>query len=749
MAPSRGITLLAAALALGLAPQEELPLGLDPARGEIDGKVAIAFVAQEPDGSMAEKPSQYKVHLVADADLGLERVYPAITWFQPPPGKYRVWMEGPGRMSPDSLVLSYSGGPFKGLGILGGLRLAPAGTVALADETARTGTSVLRLLHLDSHMRGAHPQREISRRVSGAALKSGVLMPAGPILAALFDSKTQEYTGLTRPVVVAAEGRTPVRPVPPERGVTHLVALLERPGVLDSFAQDDARPVLALPAGRREPDVLVTTAERIYAVWYGLSDRHAKLELTSAFVTLPSQELVLRPGRIERVQARLNRRPGLKVTLQVPEEMPLAGSTLEVVAVKTTAVAAQAKIDPANKTYLFENLPPELLEVKLKTPAGELRQRADLSNGQDGEAVLEATPIILRGTVYRNREPHPARIAFQTGPENALEVETDEDGDYEVVLFRRLFIARVELAGETRPPHLEFFDPAVAESAAIDFHVPANEGTVAVVDSETGRGIRGAKLVVSSSTLDGKTFQQSAKADPEGVAALPPLRAGEVAIDASAEGYLPSAEPLRFTVREGETVPDAKIALRPVSVKQTLRLVASSGRPAAGAELVATASPVSLDIVWSGQADGEGKVEVPREAEGAYLLVRHPTSGFLAREWRRSDSEDEPHWQLPPRAELPLIVRVLDASGEAVPWANVSIWIGGLRLDASALGWLTGLPPFSNRDGVWTAANVPAEPFEILAWRGDGQEPAGGGPARSLATELRPPLREPVVLRAF
>lgn len=747
--PSKVISLLAAVLALGLAPQEEFPLGLDPTRGEIDGKIAVAFVAQEPDGSMAQSPGQYKVHLALDADPGVERVYPAVTWFQPPPGKYRVWMEGPGRMSPDSLILSYSGKPFKGLGLLGGLRLAPAGTVALADDTRATGTSALRLLHLDSHMRGAHPQREISRRVSGPALKNGVLMPAGPILAALFDSKTQEYTGLTRPVVVAAGGRTPVRPVPPEKGVTHLVALLERPGVLDSFAQDDARPVLTLAAGRREPDVLVTTAERIYAVWYGLSDRRAKLELTSAFVTLPPQDLVLRPGRIERLQARLNRRPGLKVTLQVPEELPLAGSTLEVAAVSTTAVAAQTKVDPTNKIYRFENLPPELLEVKLKTPAGEFRQRADLSGGQDGEAVLEATPIVLRGTVYRNREPHPARIAFHVGPENAIEIETDEDGAYEAMLFRRVLIARVELTGEARPPHLEFFEPAIAESVAVDFHVPANEGKVAVVDTETGRGISGASLVVSSSAADGKTYQQSAKADPEGVAALPPLREGEVAIEASAEGYLPSSEPLRFTVREGEAVSDARIALRPVSAKQILRLTTATGGPAVGAELVATRSPASLETLWSGHADGEGKVEVPREAEGAYLLVRHPGSGFLVRDWRRSDTEDEILWQLPAKAEAPLIVRVVDASGEAVPWASLSLWVDGLRLEASALAWLTGLAPFSNRDGVWVVSNVPAGPLEILAWRGGGEAPAAGSPARSLATELRPPLLEPVSLQVL
>ncbi|HEX2223840.1 MAG TPA: hypothetical protein VHN15_06520 [Thermoanaerobaculia bacterium] len=328
-------------------------------------------------------------------------------------------------------------------------------------------------------------------------------------------------------------------------------------------------------------------------------------------------------------------------------------------------------------------------------------------------------------------------------------MKTDEHGAYDVVLFRRTLVARVELAGAQGPPHLEFFDNPIAESAVVDFHVPANEGKVWVVDAETGRGIHGATLVVSSSAADGKTYQQSAKADPEGVAALPPLREGEVAIEATADGYLPSSEPLRFSVREAEPVADSKIALRPVSAKQILRLATSRGGPAVGAELVATRSPASLEIIWNGHADGEGKVEVPREAEGAYLLVRHPASGFLVRDWRRSDTEDEILWQLPAKAEAPLIVRVVDALGEAVPWANLSLWVDGLRLEASALAWLTGLAPFSNRDGVWIVSNVPAGPLEILAWRAGGEAPATGAPARSLATELRPPLREPVSLQVF
>ncbi|HEX2223839.1 MAG TPA: hypothetical protein VHN15_06515, partial [Thermoanaerobaculia bacterium] len=274
-------------------------------------------------------------------------------------GKYRVWMEGQGRMSPESLVVRYSGSPFKGRGLLGGLQLVPAGKVVLADD-ATPGAAVLRLLHIDSHTRGQYPQREISRRVSGPALKNGVLMPAGPVLAALFDSKTQEYVGLARPVTVAAGGRTSVRPVLPEKGTTHLVALLERPVVLDSFAKSDVRPALVLAEGARPPDVLVPTAERVYAVWYGVNVRRARLEVTSAYVSAPPQELVLRPGRIERLILRLNSRPNLKVTLQVPAELPLAGSTLEVAAVAAPGVevAAQAKLVPEHRVYRFEHLPP-------------------------------------------------------------------------------------------------------------------------------------------------------------------------------------------------------------------------------------------------------------------------------------------------------------------------------------------------------------------------------------------------------
>ncbi len=81
MAVSKATALLAAALTLGFAPAASQQTPLDPARGQIDGKVALAFLPQEPDGSTARDPARYEVHLADDGDLNIERVFPAATWF--------------------------------------------------------------------------------------------------------------------------------------------------------------------------------------------------------------------------------------------------------------------------------------------------------------------------------------------------------------------------------------------------------------------------------------------------------------------------------------------------------------------------------------------------------------------------------------------------------------------------------------------------------------------------------------------
>ncbi len=712
--------LLAVAVSTGWATAagEDRPPWLDPTRGEIGGRIAIAFLPQETDGSTAKEPTRYTVHLAAADDLDRELVFPAAKWFQPPVGRYRAWLEGEGRISPESVVLNYSGSPFKGRGLVGGMQLVAAGTVRLADEVAVDQARVLRLLHLDSDRRRAHPQREISRRVLPAGQRAGALMPAGQIVAGLFDTRRQEYVGLTRPVAVAPGKVTAVRPRAPEQS-TYLVALLERPFVIDNFEKDDVRPTLRFPDGTaRDPDALVPTADRVYAIWYDLPAGRASLGVASAHVDLQPVDVVLRRRAVERLTVALRKLPALAVTLELPEAFPRLGATLDVTTVEGGRVAAQAPVGEGS-TIHFAAVPAELVEITLRASVGVLRTRADLRHGLDGTATITVRPIELSGTVYRGRTPHPARIDFHVGDRSTLfAVETDDEGRYETVLFRSVLMTRVQLRGTSGPPFLEMIEP-VTESGVLDFHLPATSGSVLVVDHETGAPITGAHVGIGNrykTEKGSKTFSVRAVTNDDGIAELPPVHPGKVELGATAVGYIRS-EPVRLTVAEEDSeLPEVTIRLRRQGESERLRLVLADGGGAGGAELVATASLAAFEPVWSGTADGDGSLEVPRRLDGSYLLVRHPAAAFDLRSWQATDGAEDVIWTLPPRPSSPLVVRVVGAGGRPVPWAYLTLWLRGARLEGPALGWLTGGPPGTNADGLWRAPNVPTGRLELLAW---------------------------------
>jgi hypothetical protein len=553
-------------------------------------------------------------------------------------------------------------------------------------------------------------------------------MPAGQVVAGLFDTQRQEYLGLTRPVAVTAGKVTAVRPRAPEQG-THLVALLERPFVLDSFEKDDVRPMLRFPGGTaRDPDVLVPAADRIYALWYDLPAGRASLGIVSRHVDLPPVDVLLRRRAIERLTVPMRKLPALEVTLELPDEFPRRDATLDVTTVEGGRAIAEAPVGEG-AIVAFESVPAELVYVTLRSTVGVLRARADLRDGLDGKALITVRPIELRGTVYRGRTPHPARIEFHVGgPPGGVKVETDEEGRYETVLYRSAAATRVYLAGTGGPPFMEMLDKPVTDSGILDFHLPSTSGSVRVVDRDTEQPIVGARVVISSRWKKGegtKAFSVDASTNAAGIAELPPVHPGEVEVRATAKEYVPS-DPVPLDVAEGDSeLPEITIRLGRQGETEGLRLVLAGGGEAGGAELVATTSLAAFEPLWSGSADGAGRVEVPRRLDGSYLLVRHPAAGFDLRRWQATEGAEEAVWNLPPLPPSPLVVRVVGAGGQPVPWAYVSLWHHGLRLEGPTLGWLTGVPPGTNADGLWRAPNVPAGQLQLLAWSFAGRARAG------------------------
>lgn len=131
------------------------------------------------------------------------------------------------------------------------------------------------------------------------------------------------------------------------------------------------------------------------------------------------------------------------------------------------------------------------------------------------------------------------------------------------------------------------------------------------------------------------------------------------------------------------------------------------------------------------------------------MLARHPEAAFFVGEWQPHEGEDDVYGLLAPAAGLPLVLEVKDSSGERpVAHAEIALWVEGRRLSGSVLGWLIGARSLADRNGFWTAANLPAGTVAILAWDRQVRGEAAVGRLDSQAVAVGFPWPEPFEVRA-
>lgn len=721
----RALTLLALGLALPVSVVSATGLEVDPSEGSIEGRVAISFWPTSPEDRQAIlAPFGFNVHLVPAADLDSEVAYPCGKWFEPPPGQYKFWIEGNRAITPYSSVFLFRGGPFRGSGGVARVPVVPAGTVSLDRSVSlpSNGTTFLRLLHLDSHSRDPVLRREFSRRVPAKAAYDGAAMPAGRVIAALFDSSRDEYLGITRPVEVQAGATTQVTPKPPAEG-SDLMVLLDRPAILGQHSEAGVEVVAWTGEKTRSPDVLVTTADRAYAVWYSLKGNHVEVEATSFGAFLPRREILLRPGKVEGFRGELQPLPNLDVEIRLPEALRRQDLELKIAELPDRAAVTGQLVAASSEFARFEALPPKELEVVLEAGPWAFRKRVDLRSGEDAAVVVSPTPIQITGRVFFADEPHAATVAFRSDPfrpQEEVTTVTDEDGSYGIVLFRSGFYhVGIQLEGAASGPYIEYLEEPIVEDRALDFHLPGNRFRVRAIDAQTGQGVAGASLVVDNRMASGRVASRHATTGDKGVAELPPLGPGEIRIIAEAEGYLRTG-PVSEPVPEEDAEVEVTISLEPLGPGARLRVLLADGTSAAGAEVRAQPTLGNTPPVWSGMAGPQGLVEIPEQARGAFLLVRHPLGGGLVRAWDGARAaRDTQTWTLPTAAP-PLTVRVVQSWGDPVPWAQLAIVIAGVRLHGASLAWLASSPVGStNRQGIWQGRNLPAQGLRVLAWASD------------------------------
>lgn len=279
---------------------------LDPATGSIGGRVAVAVLPAQYDQDNIEPlyPWGFHAYLTPEEDPDRELVYPCGSWFQPPHGRYRLRVEGEWSISPYSLTLIYSGRPFRGRGISAAMPVVAAGRVVLPQREEPASHLVLRLLHAGSYLERGFPRWELTRRKAVREIGDGLLMPVGSTLGALWDTQSQRYVALSRPFEVQARKTVEVplhRPV----GQAHLVVELQRDTVARTAAENEVDLVLRRGGEELAPAVEVATANRIYAVWYGLNHGVFVLQARSQDSYLDPKRFELRPGSIERLTVKL------------------------------------------------------------------------------------------------------------------------------------------------------------------------------------------------------------------------------------------------------------------------------------------------------------------------------------------------------------------------------------------------------------------------------------------------------------
>lgn len=670
-------------------------------------------------------PSGMEAHLVPMADLDREVVFPCGEWVLPEAGEYRFWLEGAGWISTSHGILGYSAPPFAGRGSVTVRTVVPSGRVALEPATALGASDELRLLHLESHNRLDSPQPEMSRRFRGELPAEGLAMPAGPVLAAVYDRDRGEYEWVSRPIDLAVGSTAAVAQRIPRVG-SDVVVILDRPKAAVAFEEYDVTPSLSLADGAlRQPDVLIPTAERLYAVWYEVEGRLATLAVDSASTFLPEQEIPLRAGRVESFRGVLRPLPGLTVRLDLPPELSMGEEPFVELSTFPERVHLQRHaLSAAEDRVVFDGVPARRVEVAVDLPPWRFMERVDLGDGLDREVWVRPRPVEVSGTVHRGDRPHPAEVTFSlwTGDERYLHrVETDDEGRYRTWLYRPSTVAWVELRGVDTRPWVEMLSASFEQDTVLDFVVPGNDWTVQVTDTETGEPLAGAEVrYVSVQGVPPKDLgRQSGRVttDGEGSAALPPLAPGEVWLTAFADGYR-TPDLLKLAVEESDPGRQVEIALQPDEPESSGRLVIKlpDGRPAAGAELVAVPRlGADAEPAWSGSADALGAVELPDRLLDHVLVVRHPEVAFLARPWSGASSVAGETWSLPAVA-APLTVRLRRSWGDPAPWARVAVEVGDALLSGGMLRWAAGSSS-ADDTGTWRATGLPAgQPVAVVAW---------------------------------
>jgi hypothetical protein len=654
----------------------------------------------------------YSFHLEPFNPDALPQTFPCGKPFSLPTGGFYAWVEGPNWISARTVLhgpepTSADAEP-REFHFHGG----PAGSVALdADVIASLPDRVeIRLLSIDSHIVDRKYLNEFARVVDSSHLSSGVLMPAGPVVATVVDIETKRHLLVSKPQRVEKGKRRPI--VFPEVKGGALIARIERAEPLEEVSEDDVAITFAPPDGQAlSPDVLVPAMGRVYAIWYDLEQQTGSVEVASSKFWTKKIAVHGSHEGVEYVSGRLVPRASLNVSVLIPDDLDGEQTTIAV----RDANGTVATVEPEPRfpcETTIDGLPRSVVTVDAIVGPWLFEGQVDLEPG-DGHVVIAPEAARVRGIVTVGDEPASASVGFLTNRSNqsdevATSHATDEWGEFEAVLFP-LQIQPIALVSidQREPIWWWLQDLPIRDGDYLELAIQGHPVDLRIVDAKTAVGIPDAQVAYGWEGTGGGGRQS--QSDAEGRVRLPPVPAEELHVMARAQGY----EPGRTLIRtESETTEhEFTLQLEPESDGDRTTVLLHTDAPAIKAE-VALIPDGGSEPRWVKATDSQGTIVIEPEGPNEIVAIRHPQAAaavLWSRELQATDTI-----RLPPIAS-PLAVRVVEPSGAAVPYARLVLWLRGFRISGGFLAWLTEAGDATNRAGLWNPRNIPSEPIEILA----------------------------------
>ena len=368
-------------------------------------------------------------------------------------------------------------------------------------------------------------------------------------------------------------------------------------------------------------------------------------------------------------------------------------------------------------------------------------------------------------------EPHPL-----FGPHEFLRIKSVEDVESGILMPARSVVASlwslrglsVELTDSPHVPWVDVFMPPIRRSQELDVDIADAEIVVRVLDAATRRPIPDARVAVKNEYFDSeddgqddpewgdrstergrRMLARTYRADEEGRARLAPPRPGRLEIFPSAAGSHESRDAAQ--VLEIEDPPqdrEVEVLLHPIGETMELTLALPDGSPASGAEVMLVDSLWRGTVLFHGQVDDAGAVEIPSEHSHGALLLKHPAAASAVIDWREWAAKDEARWQLAAAAEIALTLEVTDPTGEEpARGARVALLVDGRRISGMPLRWLFEGPVGTDSNGHWTASRLPRSGVRLLAWESSVDEEATAGALDNFARNVEYPWPSTVEVR--